>query len=871
LSRKPVRRSKQRRRSERPPAPAQGVAERTAADSVGNRTDRWVWLAVAFLFCYAFYFYSFTLPNSNPPVSRLLVWMELPQLLAACVFPSGGGPPSGWQYFPQRLDLLTVAAVIFAGAWGWGHLALRGLRPSLPARCGDRAVLALAVGLSTLSLATLGCGLMGWLSPLPLGGMILAGVLGEGSLRFREARRSRGPELTPSKSAPSIAATQISTSRALASTPTDANSARPTLADRSAESPRWRTLLLAVLAPFLLAMLLGSMLPPTDFDVKEYHLQGPKEFFQLGRITFLPHNVYTSFPFHTEMLSLLAMVLRGDWFRGALAGKAVLMGFAPLTAWAVFAMGRRWFSPGVGWLAAAIYLTTPWTYRLAIIAYVEGGLAFYLAVALLATGLAVEQLRRGRAGTRELLLAGLLAGSAMACKYTGVVQVVIPLGLTACVAAVVWRRAPVAPPTAFLKAALWFGLGTSVTIGPWLVKNLAETGNPVYPLLYTVFDGRDWDEGLNARWRAAHSPHTYALSDLATKFIDVTSKSDWLSPLLFGLAPFSLLALTFRSRPRWLWLYVGYLFLTWWGLTHRIDRFWVPLIPVVAVLAGAGLQWQRHRVWQAGTAVFLATATLFNLAFITTPLCGNNAYLSDLKTARELAETTEMGIRFLNRLNLPSDQKVLCVGAAQVFDARFSVVYNTVFDRSIFQQWCADPSARPDTPEGELPMRPAEEIRRIFGENGVAYIYVNWREILRYRPTYGYTDFVTPERFEWLREHGVLGPPLSMRENGLDPGYGDPEQLQPGERKELETWGRRLLTTIAGQPAFIAAQVFPVASSPTAPPNATDVPNRQDVLPGASPRAVAAASGAHRVANQPPGVAATRCSSFSSVCSKRLP
>ena len=59
------------------------------------------------------------------------------------------------------------------------------------------------------------------------------------------------------------------------------------------------------------------MLPPLDFDVCEYHLQAPKEFFQQGRITFLPHNVYANMALGTEMLSLLAMVVAGDWWWGA--------------------------------------------------------------------------------------------------------------------------------------------------------------------------------------------------------------------------------------------------------------------------------------------------------------------------------------------------------------------------------------------------------------------------------------------------------------------------------------------------------------------------------------------------------------------------
>src|SRR5262245_61139779 len=41
---------------------------------------------------------------------------------------------SGWRYFPQRLDLLTVAAIVLAGAWGAGSLFLRALRVDLPPR-----------------------------------------------------------------------------------------------------------------------------------------------------------------------------------------------------------------------------------------------------------------------------------------------------------------------------------------------------------------------------------------------------------------------------------------------------------------------------------------------------------------------------------------------------------------------------------------------------------------------------------------------------------------------------------------------------------------------------------------------------------------
>jgi len=776
----------------REPARPRETSQRRVEPDASNAEAKqrlWAVLAVAWLFSYGFYFYSLTLPNSHPSVSRLAVWLELPDILLANLSSSSSGVPSGWSFFPQRLDLLLVAGFILVSAWAWGQVALRTLRPAGLTRL-ERTVFAFGLGLSSLSLVTLGLGLSGWLHRWLFLLVLSSGVAAELACRLRE-RADEGSD---------------GTKRARVRGGPSEESSSPDGSDQESPSRAVRAALVGTAALFLLAMLLGAMLPPTDFDVKEYHLQGPKEFFLLGRVTFLPHNVYTSFPFLTEMLSLLAMVLRNDWFRGALAGKVVLMSFAPLTALAVLAAGRRWFEPWVGWLGAFVYLTTPWTYRLSIIAYVEGGLTFFLFASVLAAGLALEQQRRGRVWTRTAVLCGLLAGSAMACKYTGAVQVVGPLGAAVCGAAGWWSK-PTERWKSVATAAGCFALGVAVTVGPWLVKNWLETGNPVYPLLYTVFDGRDWDAALNARWRHAHSPHTFALSDLGRKFVDVTARSDWLSPLLFSLAPLALLVdgADGRRRAAWLWAYVAYLFATWWLLTHRIDRFWVPLVPVAALLAGAGLRWRKVRPWQVGASVFVTSAVLFNLAFITTPLCGFNLYLADLRAARDIAETTEMGVRFLNRLNLPPNARVLCVGAAQVFDARFDLVYNTVFDYSVFQQWCADPNAPKGTPEADWPMRPADEIRQIFRANGITHLYVNWREILRYRPTYGYTDFVKPERFDWLRRHGVLGSPLSMPE-----GFGDPESLSRDERHELETWGKKLLTTLNGRQAFVAAQVFPV-------------------------------------------------------------
>ncbi len=129
---------------------------------------------------------------------------------------------------------------------------------------------------------------------------------------------------------------------------------------------------------------------------------------------------------------------------------------------------------------------------------------------------------------------GLLAGSAMACKYTGLVSVVVPSFVLLVVA--FWQN-PNEPSRRLLHAGAVFAVGVAIMIGPWLLRNLCDTGNPVYPLGYSVFGGIDWNAELNERWRAAHGPTEHNLSMILTKhFPDVTLDNTWTSGILFALA-----------------------------------------------------------------------------------------------------------------------------------------------------------------------------------------------------------------------------------------------------------------------------------------------------------------------------------------------
>ncbi len=194
------------------------------------------------------------------------------------------------------------------------------------------------------------------------------------------------------------------------------------------------------------------------------------------------------------------------------------------------------------------------------------------------------------------------------------------------------------------------------------------------------------------------------------------------------------------------------------------------MIPVVALLAGVGAARSGTRLWVWGGGILIALAVWFNFGIVAgTQFCGNNALLSDRQEARRTAEAVHPYMAYLNGA-LPKGAKVLWVGDAEVFDARFPVVYNTVCNRSIFQEWFA--AEAPGTSERDLPLKPTSEILAKLHAEGITHVFVNWDWIRHYRQPddYGYTDFVSPDRFVQLVNAGVLSPPITlgmMSEDGM--------------------------------------------------------------------------------------------------------
>jgi len=667
---------------------------------------------------YAVAFYAVSLPSvcndAGRPLLRIELLGQLLLLPEKWLTPNWFGTPPEFSVL-DRLPVLLGAAVILAWAMALGWLLLRLCRADRGWQKAEIAVFATAVGLSVLSTWTLLLGLFGIMERLAV--FVVPAVLTLATC-FWVWRRGKSPNhLDSTRSEVPCHPEQCEES---------GNKQKPLCCaqnDGLHSSLELNLCWLWLGLPFVAVIFLAAMLPPLDFDVREYHLQAPKEFFQQGQITFLPHNVYANMALGTEMLSLLAMILTGDWQLGALVGKTVIAAFTPLCAWALFLAGRRMFSPTAGVVAALVFVSTPWVVSIASGGFVEGASACYLFLAIYAL------LRGNEKNTSNILLAGYLAGSAVATKYPAALFVLLPLAVW-----LVFRERSAKRLGVFLLAA-------AVGCGLWFGKNAIQTGNPTYPLLYDVFGGRTWTFEKEQQWNQVHRPHDFSAATFSQDLGRVILTSEWLSPLVIPLAFLAFIGQGTRGT-RWpLLAYAGFVMAVWWLFTHRIDRFWIPVLPVLALLAGAGACWTSDRWWR----VFLSLLLVLGLGanFLVASAGQGNAWFVRLAHLRQAPAWIDPWHLYFNK-EMSKDEALLTVGDAAVFDLKPRVYYNTCFDDCLFEQWIRDKSLA--------------EIRATLKSRHIAYVYVHWGEIERYRATYGFTEFVQPSVFDRLVAQGLLEP-----------------------------------------------------------------------------------------------------------------
>ena len=470
---------------------------------------------------------------------------------------------------------VVLFLVLLLSAWGYGRLAGKLIFRNWDLPAWRRLLFELAIGLGVTAHLTLILGaLLG--VHLTLGVLILAVGAGLGIFSLVKNRK------------PALAGWH-----------------------RFWENRPWRSLdavcvifALLILAYLMYILLSSVVLPPVSYDEIAYHLAIPQTYIREGQISYISYIPYANWPLEAEMLFLLPLL-----FGSERAAHLVTWGFMVLTSLSLVLEGRRIFSLRTGMVAAFAFTATGMVFTLSGTALIEVPLTLYSYFAVIAF---LDWLKDSN--RPALAASAVFAGLAASIKFNAVMLPVI-LGVLLLIVHLQRSRDVLSSIKSFAR----YGLISFGVVAPWYLKSWIQTGNPIWGFFMNIFPTRNWDEtGQQILMTFIQSPN-FELTPLNffKVFWTLSATPDAIGPFGFRLGwaylamlPFGLAALLWlkskdqRSSLGWLSLLALVLYTNWFFQTHQA-RFMMPVLPVLALVGAAGVDWLSRSLPKIGSWALL--------------------------------------------------------------------------------------------------------------------------------------------------------------------------------------------------------------------------------------------------------------------------
>ena len=450
----------------------------------------------------------------------------------------------------------------------------------------------------------------------------------------------------------------------------------------AASAWKWRlnktsALILSLSLVTLGASLLGTLTPETGNDSLCYHLHLPKLFLEQGSVSSFPYEVNSLFPFFMEMLYTLALGLVFTHGQPSLTGGMILakffhFGTGLLAAGAILIFLRRRVRIHFAWYAALLFLTTPVVINQMAGTYVDVAAACFSTLALLAALRGIEEKKVG-----WMVLAGIFAGFTLSVKYLGLISV---LGIFLLILRPFSQLRNLHPVVR--NAGIFLGAAALIS-GYWYLRAYLEIGNPVYPYFYSVFKSgyahiNYNDIGVSKDvWSFLCLPWTITMHPEKFEGFGVQIGPGYLAFLpvifLFGLKKI--------AHWRSFLFFAAFYFACWFWLGQSL-RFFIPVLPVLAILMAQGLSLMEERN-QLGRGI--------KVLFVTVFLIHAGLALFHYRGSYKVALGLESGDEYLNRVertystaqyvnsNLPENSKILNCDDPRMFYFRCPILREGVY------------------------------------------------------------------------------------------------------------------------------------------------------------------------------------------------
>ncbi len=371
-------------------------------------------------------------------------------------------------------------------------------------------------------------------------------------------------------------------------------------------------IIVILLGLILLSQLFVSLAPATRYDALNYHLTLPKTYLLQEKISDVPWLVMSGMPQVSEMVYTVLMGLGGESsvlvFNG-LIGVLITLGLVGYL--------RNKMDQESAWVGVAS-LFGGFTFASALSwGYVDLIAAFFgLGVVVL-----LDDYRRS-GDKKAVFLAGVFSGLAFGCKYPA--GVIFLAGLFSLIFYFLKNK-----NKNWFEVLGIFGLGAGLLALPWLIKNFAYTGNPIYPFFFesgsmtlirlNVYQGMQPYGNLldlfflpiRATIMGVDGAHGYSVS---------------MGPLLLGLGVIAFLGWEEKDAEHkvsianaWVIALFGMLV---WAVGNQFSgyliqtRFYFVLFPAFAILAGFGyFQVKQYQIGQVRIKRLVNIFVIMVLAF----------------------------------------------------------------------------------------------------------------------------------------------------------------------------------------------------------------------------------------------------------------
>ncbi len=507
--------------------------------------------------------------------------------------------------------------------------------------------------------------------------------------------------------------------------------------------------LTALLCLAALSYFVEALAPELDYDALEYHFGALTTYLADGRIHFLESNTYANFPALTEMLYLTAMILEGD-----ISAKLINFFFGIMCVAAIICFCKKYFSLTAGLVSAAVFYIYPLTGVVSAQAFIDLGLTFFTFMGLWSIINWFDcscSMEKEPSKNKWVALTGIYCGLACSCKYTALL---LSLGVIVLLMAgsvvlgkisgfkrknkndITLDSIESIPFKKLLIAVVGIGIISLAVACPWYIKNYMATGNPFYPLLYKIFNNSNWDTVRELRFCRAHAPGDISIWNLLKTPWDMTISNNTASLVFIFFLP---LFVFLRKKEKIILYLAGFaiiFYICWFYFTHQIDRFFMPVLPVLAIICGYTFsRLKDEKVIGLIIKTVLISSLIFNIYVFNLIICSLNPWGVALGYETEddfLSRYLQVynAFKYLNK-NLTQDHRVLVVGEARIHYIKVPFLSNTVLDQSLLETIIQ-------------PGDSLEKIRQNFKDRGLTHILINWVEWKRLNETYSYMS-----EFNW--------------------------------------------------------------------------------------------------------------------------